>query len=277
MTTRQSKKTPARKASGSAAKKRATGSRARSAKKPPAKAPILSRIFRKERSFKSIALRFVFAFAAIILLLPAAFLTIYKIEAVHPVSTLMVHDGLAGPGARRDWIEFEDMAPVLYQSVMMSEDGQFCAHSGVDWDALNQIIDDALDGERTRGASTITMQLVKNLFLWPNRSFIRKGLEVPYAMMAETILGKKRIMEIYLNIVELDSGVFGVETASQHYFKRSAAKLGPKFSSLLAVTLPNPRGRNPAKPSKGLNSLARTIRARARASGAYIKCLRETE
>ena len=200
---------------------------------------------------------------------------LYKIETVHPVSTLMIRDGVVGPGAKREWIEFEEIAPVLYQSVMMSEDGQFCSHSGVDWGALNAVIDDALDGERTRGASTITMQLVKNLFLWPDRSFIRKGLEVPYALMAELILGKKRIMEIYLNIVELDTGIYGVEAASQHYFKRSASKLGPRNSSLLAVTLPNPKSRNPAKPSSGLNSLARTIRARARASGAYITCLSE--
>ena len=121
------------------------------------------------------------------------------------------------------------------------------------------------------------MQLVKNLFLWPDRSFVRKGLEVPYALMAEVILGKQRIMEIYLNIAEWDKGVFGVESASRHYFKRSAQKLGPRHSSLLAVTLPNPKGRNPAKPSRRMNALARTIRARARASGAYIGCLRDKQ
>lgn len=226
------------------------------------------------RTPKGFLIRFALAFSAIVLFVPAALLFLYKIEAVHPISTLMIRDGLLGVGAKREWIELDNMAPVLYQSVMMSEDGQFCAHSGVDWNALNSVIDDALDGERTRGASTITMQLVKNLFLWPDRSFVRKGLEVPYAMMAEAILSKRRIMEIYLNIVELDAGVFGVEAASQHYFGRSAAKVGPKYSSLLAVSLPNPKVRNPAKPTRTLNSLARTIRARAKASGAYIKCLR---
>ena len=189
----------------------------------------------------------------------------------------MIKEIIAGRGAEREWIDFENIAPVLYQSVMMSEDGQFCFHNGIDWNALNQVIDDAIDGERTRGASTVTMQLVKNLFLWPDRSFVRKGLEVPYALMAEVILGKQRIMEIYLNIAEWDRGVFGVESASKHYFKRSAQKLGPRHSSLLAVTLPNPKGRNPAKPSRRMNALARTIRARARASGAYIGCLREKQ
>ena len=185
----------------------------------------------------------------------------------------MVREGLFGAGARREWVEIENIAPVLYQSVLMSEDGKFCSHNGIDWEALNQVIDDALEGEKTRGASTITMQLVKNLFLWPERSFIRKALEVPYALAADFILGKQRIMEIYLNIAEWDEGIFGIEAASQHYFNRPAAKLGPRYSSLLAVTLPNPKARNPAKPSRGMNRLANTIQKRARASGAYVKCL----
>ena len=185
----------------------------------------------------------------------------------------MIKDALIGPGATREWVSIDDMAPVLYQSVMMSEDGKFCSHNGIDWAALNQVIDDAIDGERTRGASTITMQMVKNLFLWPDRSFVRKGLEVPLAMMAELVLSKRRIMEIYLNIVELDAGVFGVEAASKHYFNRNSARMGPQYSSLLAVTLPNPKMRNPAKPSRQMRRLARTIQKRAKASGAYVKCL----
>ena len=221
------------------------------------------------------AIKFSCAFLFLIFFIPACLLLIYKLEFVHPVSTLMVQEKLVGAGAKRDWVDFEDIAPVLYQTVLSSEDGKFCAHNGIDWEALNSVIEDAIDGQRTRGASTITMQLVKNLFLWPERSFIRKGLEIPYAMMAELILSKRRIMEIYLNIVELDKGIFGVEAAAKHYFKRSAAKLGPKYSSLLAVTLPNPKGRNAAKPTRSMNRIARILRSRARASGAYIKCLQE--
>ncbi|MEO0327802.1 MAG: monofunctional biosynthetic peptidoglycan transglycosylase [Pseudomonadota bacterium] len=223
--------------------------------------------------WKRIFLRASLVIIGIFFLLPFALLLLYKIEAVHPVSTIMLRESLFGAGAKREWVEFEDVAPVLYQSVMMSEDGQFCSHNGVDWSALNQVIEDAIDGEKTRGASTITMQLVKNLFLWPERSYIRKGLEVPYAMMADIILSKRRIMEIYLNVAEWDIGIFGIEKASQHYFKRPAVKLGPRYSSLLAVTLPNPKARNPAKPSRRLTALAATVRKRARASGAYIKCL----
>ena len=224
---------------------------------------------------KRFLVRFCVIFTMIVIAGPFMLLLLYRVESVHPISTLMVRDALMGPGARREWIDLEDMAPVLFQSVMMSEDGKFCSHNGIDWQALNQVIDDAIDGDRTRGASTISMQLVKNLFLWPERSFIRKGLEVPYAMMAELVLSKRRIMEIYLNIVELDAGVFGVNAASKHYFNRSASRMGPRHSSLLAVTLPSPKRRNPAKPSRQMRKLAATIQKRARASGAYIKCLEE--
>lgn len=229
----------------------------------------------RKRTLKAFLVRYVIAFGLIVTLVPFGVLLVYKLDFVRPISTLMVKEALVGAGAKREWVDLEDMAPVIYQSVMMSEDGQFCAHHGIDWNALNQVIDDAIDGERTRGASTITMQLVKNLFLWPDRSFLRKALEIPYAMMAEIVLGKRRIMEIYLNIVELDEGVFGVGAAAQHYFKRSAAKLGPRNSARLAVTLPNPKVRNPAKPSRRLRALAATIQKRARASGAYIKCLKD--
>lgn len=228
----------------------------------------------KKRGVFRFLLKFSFALVMILTLIPMGLLFIYKIEAVHPVSTLMIKEGLVGHGSKREWIEIDDMAPVIYQSVLSSEDGKFCSHNGVDWDALNAVIEDAIDGQKTRGASTITMQLVKNLFLWPNRSFIRKGLEVPYAMMAELILSKKRIMEIYLNIAEWDKGIFGIELAAQIYFNRSAANLGPRYSSLLAVTLPNPKGRNAAKPSNAMNRVAKIIQRRARASGAYVKCVK---
>ncbi|MDJ0613915.1 MAG: monofunctional biosynthetic peptidoglycan transglycosylase [Rhizobiaceae bacterium] len=230
---------------------------------------------KKKRSLESFAVRFLVAFGLIITLVPLGLLLLYRVDGVKPVSTLMVREALVGAGAKRQWVELEDMSPRIYQSILMSEDGQFCSHNGVDWSALNQVIDDALEGERTRGASTITMQLVKNLFLWPERSFIRKGLEIPYAMMAELVLDKRRIMEIYLNIVELDEGVFGVGAAAPHYFKTSAEKLGPRNSARLAVTLPNPKGRNPAKPTRKLRSLAAVIQKRARASGAYIGCLKD--
>ena len=209
----------------------------------------------------------------LLLLLPYGLVLVYKPESVKPVSTLMIGEMLTGRSYERQWIAFDDIAPVLVQSVMMSEDGQYCAHDGVDWEALNLVIDDALEGEATRGASTIPMQTVKNLFLTNSRTFVRKGLEIPLAMWADTVWTKKRTMEIYLNIAEWAPGVFGVEAAAQTYFGRSAKDLTRKQAALLAVTLPNPIERNPANPTRNLSRLASTIEGRARQSGAYIKCL----
>ncbi|MBL4727135.1 MAG: transglycosylase domain-containing protein, partial [Rhizobiaceae bacterium] len=107
----------------------------------------------------------------------------------------------------RHWTDIEDIAPALVQSVIMSEDGQFCMHNGVDWNELTTVIDGVLGGEKTRGASTLTMQTVKNLFLWNDRSYLRKGLEIPLALWFDLVVPKKRILEIYLNIAEWDEVV----------------------------------------------------------------------
>ena len=117
------------------------------------------------------------------------------------------------------------------------------------------------------------MQTVRNLFLWLSRSYIRKGIEIPLALYADTVWGKRREMELYLNIAEWGPRIFGIEAAAQHYFGRSAADLTARQSALLASALPNPIDRNPARPSSLMKSLARTIEARARASGPYIVCL----
>ncbi len=198
----------------------------------------------------------------------------YRFSGVHPVSTLMIGQRLQGKTVQRAWVNFDDISPNVWQSVISSEDGQFCAHGGVDWNQINIVIDDALEGEGMRGASTLSMQSVKNLFLWPSRSYLRKVMEIPMAMWIDFIWGKKRTMEIYLNIAEWGPGIFGIETAAQHYFKRSAARLSRRQAALLTVALPNPHIRNPRKPGRGLLRLARLVEKRARASGAYVKCLR---
>ena len=209
----------------------------------------------------------------VIVLLPYALIMLYAVDFIRPVSTLMLWDLATLRGYDRQWVEFDDIAPVLVQSVMMSEDGQFCAHHGVDLVQLRSVVEDALDGESTRGASTIPMQTVKNLFLWNGRSFIRKGLELPLALGADAVWSKKRLMEIYLNIAEWGPGIYGIEAAARHHFGTSAAKLTRKQAALLAVSLPNPITRVASKPSRGLNRLANLIQRRARASGDYIKCL----
>ena len=211
--------------------------------------------------------------AVALVLLPYVLILLYAIDYVRPVSTLMLWDLATFKGYDRRWVEFEDIAPVLVQSVMMSEDGQYCAHYGVDVRQLQGVVEDALQGEATRGASTIPMQTAKNLFLWNGRSFIRKGLELPLALGADAVWTKKRLIEIYLNVAEWGPGIYGIEAAAQHHFKTSAAKLTKKQAALLAVSLPNPITRVASKPSRGMSRLANLIQRRASASGEYIKCL----
>lgn len=216
----------------------------------------------------------VFGVLVAIALLPIVLTVLYVPSFVHPVSTLMLHDLVRLSGYERRWVAIEDVAPVLVRSVVMSEDGQFCRHRGIDWGELNSVVEDAMSGEATRGASTIPMQTVKNLFLWNGRSFIRKLLELPLAVYFDLVLSKRRIMEIYLNIAEWGpGGLYGIEAAAQHHFGRPASKLTPRQAALLAVTLPNPNARNPAKPGPGLRRLAATIEGRAAKAGSHVACL----
>lgn len=210
----------------------------------------------------------------VLTLLPLGALILYRIDVIHPASTLMMADWVRGKPVDRRWVEIDDISPALWQSVMMSEDARFCSHYGVDWDQVDQVLTDALAGERTRGASTIPMQTVKNLFLWNSRSFLRKAVEVPLAIAADVILGKRRLLEIYLNIAEWGPGIYGAEAAAQRHFKRPAHRLSRRQAAFLAVSLPNPHIRKPSKPSRGLSRLARVIERRAKASGAYIGCIR---
>jgi monofunctional glycosyltransferase len=210
---------------------------------------------------------------AVLALIPVALTLLYIPSVVHPVSTLMLKDIVTFKGYERQWVPIDNIAPALIHSVMMSEDGQYCAHQGVDWPAINQVIDDAMDGEGSRGASTIPMQTVKNVYLWSSHSYVRKVLEIPYALMVDLVWTKRRLMEIYLNIAEWGPGIYGIEAAAQHHFGVSAKNLSRRQAALLAVTLPNPILRNPAKPSKGLNRLARVIERRAMQSGGYVECV----
>lgn len=228
---------------------------------------------RRRGSFLARWLRRLGLLIALCLLLPYLLLPLYRFPAVHPVSTLMFYDMARGAPVEREWVAFDEIAPVLVQSVMMSEDARFCAHDGIDWESLNRVIDSTLEGDRTRGASTIAMQTVKNLYLWQSRSFLRKALEIPLALAADYVWSKRRMMEIYLNIAEWGPGIFGIEAAAQHHFGVSADALDARQAALLAVTLPNPHHRTPATPGSGLSGLADTIAARARASGPYIGCL----
>ena len=164
----------------------------------------------------------------------------------------------------------ERIAPVLPRTVIASEDGRFCAHRGIDWTELQAAIEDADDITEARGGSTITQQTAKNLFLWPGRSFIRKGLEFPLALWIDLVLPKRRIMEIYLNIAEWGpNGEFGVEAGARYAFNKPASQLSAGEAALLAAMLPNPKRRSAKPPRPGVRRVAGIVQARAAArSGA---------
>ncbi|MEA2920746.1 MAG: monofunctional glycosyltransferase [Bradyrhizobium sp.] len=208
-----------------------------------------------------------------VLLLPYVLTPLYRVG--HPVSTLMVWRYVTGAPVSRQWIGFSAISPWLPRSVVAAEDAKFCNHHGIDWHALRDVIDDADDGEVTRGGSTSTLQVATILFLWPGRNVVRKALEFPLALWIDLVLPKQRILEIYLNIAELGpSGQFGAEAGSGYAFGRSASALGPREAALLAAILPNPVRRSARNPGSGVRRLAGIYMVRAQAP-ALQRCWRE--
>jgi monofunctional biosynthetic peptidoglycan transglycosylase len=207
------------------------------------------------------------------LLLPYLLAPLYRTG--HPASTLMAWRWLKGAPVSRQWVDFSALSPYVPRSVVAAEDAKFCSHRGIDWDALREVIEDAEDGDASRGGSTITQQVAKNLFLWPGRSVVRKALEFPLALWIDLVLPKQRILEIYLNIAELGpNGQFGVEAGSSYAFGRPASSLTPREAALLAAILPNPVRRSARQPGPGVRRLAGTYMARAQAPGLQ-SCWRE--
>ena len=205
------------------------------------------------------------------LLVPYVLTPFYRVG--HPVSALMAWRTLKGAPVTRQWVDFSAISPSLPRAVVGAEDAKFCSHHGIDWDALQDAIDDAEEGEARRGGSTITQQVAKNLFLWPGRSVVRKALELPLSLWVDFVLPKQRILEIYLNIAELGpSGQFGAEAGAQYAFGHSAATLSPREAALLAAILPNPVKRSARNPGPGVRRLGGTYMARA---SAVPRCWRE--
>ncbi len=191
-----------------------------------------------------------------------------------PVSTLMLARRLTGQKVERVAVPLEKISPWLGEAVIASEDARFCLHSGVDWGALRAATVDAEEGGRARGASTIDMQVVKNLFLFPGRFVIRKALELPLTLTLDLLWSKPRILGAYLNVAEWGDGVFGAEAAARLYFRKPAAALTAREAALLAAALPNPRKRDPRRPSPAYARLAGKIMARMASGAAPTRCVR---
>jgi monofunctional biosynthetic peptidoglycan transglycosylase len=193
------------------------------------------------RSFLSLVLKCALAFVMLSLCLVV---TLRFVQP--PVSALMIERRVdswqdAHPYASRyEWVPFDKIAPAMEVAVIASEDQNFLHHHGFDWGAIQKAVDYNERGESVRGASTLTQQTAKNLFLWQGRDWARKGVEAFFTMLLETCWNKRRILETYLNIVEFGDGVFGVEAAARKYFHKPASRLSADEAALLAAVLPNP-------------------------------------
>ncbi|WP_252737356.1 monofunctional biosynthetic peptidoglycan transglycosylase [Citreicella sp. C3M06] len=210
-------------------------------------------------------LRLALVMAALLLLLVILF------KAVNPpVTYTMWSEGKRlGSPVDHSWVDADDIAPVMLRAVVAAEDANFCTHWGFDMKAIRAAIEEG----GNRGASTLSQQTVKNVYLWQGRNWLRKALEALLTPVVEAVWSKRRILEVYLNIAEFDEGVFGVAAAARHYFGVSAINLSPTQSARLAAILPDPKGRSASNPSNFVRkrssqiiSGAATIKADGRAA-----------
>jgi monofunctional glycosyltransferase len=213
---------------------------------------------------------------AIVIALPYLIAPLYRV--VDPVSTLMLWRWATGARVERVWTPLTRIAPALPLAVIVAEDGRFCRHHGVDLSQLRDVIEgieDLDDLADVRGGSTIPQQAAKNLFLWQGRSFVRKALEFPLALWLDLVLGKRRLLEIYLNVVEWGpNGQFGAQAAARRAFNKSAHDLTADEAALLAAVLPNPHRRDPRAPRPTLRRLSGVYQGRMAASPALDGCVR---
>lgn len=207
-----------------------------------------------------------------LLLLPYVLTPFYRF--IDPVSAPMLWRWMRGAPVERTFVPMDRIAPIMARSVIVSEDAKFCTHRGIDWGELKAAIEEADELGEMRGASTITQQTAKNLFLWGGRSFVRKALEFPLAIWIDLVLPKQRIMEIYLNIAEFGPGTFGVEAGAKRAFNKSAREVNAAEAAVLAAVLPNPYRRNAQRPGPGVRRIAARIQGRAAAAGDIDGCLR---
>ncbi len=196
------------------------------------------------------------------LLIGSVFLVVVYREVPPPVTPLMLIRLVEGRGISKSWRPLDAISPNLMHAAMAGEDTKFCEHHGFDWEAIHADWRRYEEGaRRLRGASTISMQTAKNVFLWPGRDWIRKGLEAYFTVLIELVWGKARIMEVYLNIVEWGPGIYGAEAAAQYYFQKTARALTIDEAARLAAILPDPLKWSASRPDRYVAERAAFIRA----------------
>lgn len=210
-----------------------------------------------------------------VLLLPYVVTLVYALVPP-PVSAMMIWKKLEGQPVDYSWRPLAETSQNLVRSVVTAEDAGICRHNGVEWGVLREVMREAMEreGGASRGGSTITQQVAKNLFLWPSRSYVRKALELPLALWIDLVWSKRRVVEVYVNIAEWGPGVYGAEAAAQHHFGKSAKALTRDQAARLAAALPNPAVRDAGKPGPKTRAKARIIRRRVNSTVPYLDCLK---
>ncbi|MFN3306423.1 MAG: monofunctional biosynthetic peptidoglycan transglycosylase [Candidatus Kapaibacteriota bacterium] len=184
-----------------------------------------------------------------------------------PIMILRVFEGWfegENVAIRKRWVSYEDVSKNLFRAVVSAEDARFMNHNGFDWDAIEAArkYNESRKGKRLRGASTISMQTAKNAFLWHGRNYVRKALEAYFTVLIELTWGKKRILEVYVNIIEFGKGIYGVQAASEYFFHKDAKDLTRREAALLAAVLPNPRRWSPIAPTPYIEKRVEFIQGR---------------
>ncbi|HEY8615690.1 monofunctional biosynthetic peptidoglycan transglycosylase [Phenylobacterium sp.] len=195
---------------------------------------------------------------------PVAAVALYRFVPP-PLTFLMVQRVFEGQGFRRTWVPLEDISPTLVRAVIAAEDARFCRHRGFDVEAIEKALEYNARGKKVRGGSTISQQTAKNVFLWPRRDWVRKGLEAYFTVLIEVGWGKRRIMEVYLNSIEWGPGVYGAEAAARKNFGVSAKRLTPAQAARLAAIVPKPLSWQAAKPGPYVKRRSGAINRNARA------------
>lgn len=226
-----------------------------------------------KRSWLGTALRFASLFlAGWVVLTTTTVLALRWIDP--PTSAFMLRDRVVAAGKRDNsyvyrhhWVHWQQISPQMKLAVIASEDQMFPDHNGFDFRSINKALDDRERGRRVRGASTISQQVAKNLFLWPGQSWFRKGLEAYFTLLIETLWPKQRILEVYLNVAEFGKGVFGCGAASETFFRKPASRLTTYDAALLAAVLPSPKRMRANAPSRYVRSRQQWIVAQMRGIG----------
>jgi monofunctional biosynthetic peptidoglycan transglycosylase len=197
-----------------------------------------------------------YIFRGILIVIALAVLATAAFSVVNPPTTpYMFSESRRVGGVKQIWVAMDDIAPVMARSAVAAEDADFCLHWGLDLTAIQAALEDGAN----RGGSTISQQVVKNVYLWQGRSWFRKSLEALMTPLVEAVWSKERILEVYLNVAEFDDGVFGVEAAAIHYFGVAASELSPVQAARLAAILPSPKMRSASQPTSYIRSRAASI------------------